>query len=140
MSNFMKIRPVGAQSSHADRRMDGQTDMTKLSAAFCHFANAPNSSRLFRYAGVTSRKTIFSPPMLRQSSTSRTIHSRRPQWRQHCTVRYRNRGPVSDAVSCGNPLVCARYLAESTDRCLADRPPQHLPPTVAGGAKWTAGN
>jgi hypothetical protein len=54
-------------------------------------------------------------------------------------VYYRNRGPVSVAVSCGNPLVWARYLAESTDGCLADRPPD-LPPTVAVGAKWTAGN
>jgi len=34
MSNFMKIHPVGAQSSHVNGRMDGQTDMTKLTAVF----------------------------------------------------------------------------------------------------------
>jgi len=30
ISNFMKIRPVGAEMFHADR----QTDMTKLTASF----------------------------------------------------------------------------------------------------------
>jgi len=35
--NFMKIRPVGAELSHAD----GRTDMTKLIVAFRDFANAP---------------------------------------------------------------------------------------------------
>jgi hypothetical protein len=50
--NFMKIRPVGAQSSHADGRMDGQTEKTQLTAAFRHFENTPISSRLLRYAGV----------------------------------------------------------------------------------------
>jgi len=28
---------------HADRQMDGQTDMTKLLVAFCNFGNAPKS-------------------------------------------------------------------------------------------------
>jgi len=32
----MKIRPVGAELSHAD----GQTDMTKLIVAFHNYANA----------------------------------------------------------------------------------------------------
>jgi len=36
MSNFMKIRPVGAELFHAYRR----TDMTKLTVAFHNFANA----------------------------------------------------------------------------------------------------
>ena len=36
----MKIRPVGAELFHADRRTDGQTDMTKLIVAFRNFANA----------------------------------------------------------------------------------------------------
>jgi hypothetical protein len=35
-SNFMKIRPVGAELLHADRR----TDMTKLIVAFRNFVNA----------------------------------------------------------------------------------------------------
>jgi len=30
VTNFMKIRPVGVEFSHADRRMDGQTDMMKV--------------------------------------------------------------------------------------------------------------
>jgi hypothetical protein len=36
ISNFMKIRPVGAELFHTDR----QTDMTKLIVAFRNFANA----------------------------------------------------------------------------------------------------
>jgi len=42
ISNFMKIRPVGAELFHAD----GQTDMTKLIVAFHNFANAPKTARL----------------------------------------------------------------------------------------------
>jgi hypothetical protein len=30
ISDFMKLRPVGAQLFHADGRADGWTDMTKL--------------------------------------------------------------------------------------------------------------
>jgi hypothetical protein len=37
MSNFMKMRPVGAELFHSD----GQTDMTKLIVAFHNVANAP---------------------------------------------------------------------------------------------------
>jgi len=33
----MKIRPVGAELFHADERID----ITKLTVAFCNFANAP---------------------------------------------------------------------------------------------------
>jgi hypothetical protein len=40
-SNLMKIRPVGAEMFPAD----GQTDMTKLTAAFRNFANAPENKR-----------------------------------------------------------------------------------------------
>jgi len=36
ISNFMKIRPFGAEPFHAD----GQTDVTKLIVAFRNFANA----------------------------------------------------------------------------------------------------
>ena len=35
----MKIRPLGAELFHAD----GQTDMTKLTIAFRHFANPPKT-------------------------------------------------------------------------------------------------
>jgi len=37
ISNFMKIRPVGAELFHADRRTDGQTDITNLIIAFSNF-------------------------------------------------------------------------------------------------------
>jgi hypothetical protein len=42
-SNLMKIRPVGAELLHADRRTDGQTDMMNLIVAFLNFANVPNA-------------------------------------------------------------------------------------------------
>jgi len=35
--NFMKIRPVGSELFHADRRKDGRTEMTKLIVAFHNF-------------------------------------------------------------------------------------------------------
>ena len=38
LSNFMKIRPMGADMFHADR----WTDMTKLIVVFCNFAKTPN--------------------------------------------------------------------------------------------------
>jgi len=41
ISNFMKIRPVGAESFRAD----GRTDMTNLTEAFRKFANAPKNNR-----------------------------------------------------------------------------------------------
>jgi len=42
----MKIRPVGAELIHADRRTDGQTDMAKLIVAVRIFENAPTSEIL----------------------------------------------------------------------------------------------
>jgi hypothetical protein len=36
----MKIRAVGAELFHEDRRTDGQTGMAKLIVAFPNFANA----------------------------------------------------------------------------------------------------
>jgi hypothetical protein len=39
-SNFMKIRWMGAELFHAAR----QTDMTKLTVAFCNFSKAPRSA------------------------------------------------------------------------------------------------
>jgi hypothetical protein len=41
MSSAMKIGPVGAELF----RVDGQTDMTKLTVAFRNFANAPKNKR-----------------------------------------------------------------------------------------------
>ena len=39
ISNFVKIRSVGAELFHADGRTDRQTDMTKLIVTFRIFAN-----------------------------------------------------------------------------------------------------
>ena len=39
----MKIRPVGAEQFHSDRRMGGRIDRTKLTAAFRNVANAPKN-------------------------------------------------------------------------------------------------
>ena len=36
----MKIRTVGTELFHAEREMDGRTDMTKLVVAFRNSANA----------------------------------------------------------------------------------------------------
>jgi hypothetical protein len=41
---FMKISSVGAELFHADRQIDRQTDMTKLTIVFRNFANAPKKS------------------------------------------------------------------------------------------------
>ena len=46
MSNFKKIRPVGAEFFHAEVGMDGQTNMTKLIVAFRNFAKAPKKVQL----------------------------------------------------------------------------------------------
>ena len=43
ITNFMKIRPVGAELIHADRRTYRRKDMTKLIVAFRNFAKAPNN-------------------------------------------------------------------------------------------------
>ena len=49
ISNIMKIRPMGAELFHADRRTDGQTDMTQLIVTFRNFANAPKIILLLLY-------------------------------------------------------------------------------------------
>jgi len=43
VSNFTKIRPVGAELFHADGRTDGQTNMKKLAVAFHNVEKAPKS-------------------------------------------------------------------------------------------------
>jgi hypothetical protein len=45
----MKIRRLGAELFHVDRRADGHTDMTKLIVAFRNSANSPK-----RYSFVLS--------------------------------------------------------------------------------------
>jgi hypothetical protein len=41
ISNFVKIRPAGAEMFYVDGQTDGQTDMTKLIVAFRTFTNPP---------------------------------------------------------------------------------------------------
>jgi hypothetical protein len=43
-SNFIQIRPVGAELFHEDGRTDRRTDMSKLIVVFQNFANAPKNS------------------------------------------------------------------------------------------------
>ena len=47
MSNFIKIRTVGAEVFHVYGRTEGQTDMTKLVVVLCNFANAPKKPNPF---------------------------------------------------------------------------------------------
>jgi len=50
----MKMPPVGAELLHADKRTDGQTDMTKLIVAFRNFANA---SKMGKRKGNIKKKS-----------------------------------------------------------------------------------
>jgi hypothetical protein len=42
----MKIRPVRAEFLHAGGRINGQTDMAKLTVTLGNFANAPKKDRI----------------------------------------------------------------------------------------------
>jgi hypothetical protein len=53
--NFRKIRPVRAEISHADSRMDRRTDMTKLIVAFPNSSNAPKTA----YYDVKQINTVY---------------------------------------------------------------------------------
>jgi hypothetical protein len=44
ISNFTKIRPVGAELFDVEGQTDGQTDMTKLIVVFLNFAKEPKST------------------------------------------------------------------------------------------------
>ena len=48
MSNFMKIRPVGAELFQRNGQPDRQTDVTKLMIDFRNFANAPKNEFILR--------------------------------------------------------------------------------------------
>jgi len=62
ISSFMKIRPVGAELCHADRRRDGQTDkltdMTMLIAAFCNLGKRLKTD-FYATPGVNDCHIIF---------------------------------------------------------------------------------
>ena len=59
ISNFMKIRPLGAKLFHEDSRTDRRTDMAKLIIAFHIFSNAPKNSIIHTFQGFYIHK-IFS--------------------------------------------------------------------------------
>ena len=61
ISNFMKIRPVGAKLFHADRQTDSQTDTTKLIVAFCNFGNPPNYIQQFSSYLIENTSTLHTP-------------------------------------------------------------------------------
>ena len=69
ISNFMKIRPVGAEVFHTG----GQTDMTKLMIAFRNFANAPQ-----KQAGIREAPPLLTELHLKEADnsthSSKTIH------------------------------------------------------------------
>jgi hypothetical protein len=46
MSSFVKIRPVGAELFHTDRRREEPTVMTKLTVGFRYSANSPEMVNL----------------------------------------------------------------------------------------------
>ena len=56
-SNFMKIRPVGAELLHAD----GRTDMKKLIVFFAIFTHAPKIVyiRVVKVRGMSNHKRNF---------------------------------------------------------------------------------
>jgi hypothetical protein len=43
IQNLMKIRSMGDELFHADRRTDRRADMTELTVAFRNFGNAPKN-------------------------------------------------------------------------------------------------
>jgi hypothetical protein len=71
ISNFMKIRPVGAEIFHAE----GRTDMTKLTVPFCKFANAPETDWL--PALPKMRTAHFTHQLVEQQNTFINVR----QWR-----------------------------------------------------------
>ena len=71
----MKIRPVGAEFFHADRR----TDMTKLLVAFRKFANAPKNDILRRTVACfprTASRSCVSPSALLSTWKKLTLTGR----------------------------------------------------------------
>ena len=92
----MKIRLVGAESFHADGRMDGQTDMTNLIVAFRNLANRPKEltfdpARLHKVFScpyffillIYEHKNMLFVPLARPC-LSLEIHG--PHFKNHCNT------------------------------------------------------
>ena len=65
ISDFIKIRQVGAELFHAGRRIERRTDMTKLIVAFRHFANAPKNVYVCMADASQSVRPIIRHPLFR---------------------------------------------------------------------------
>jgi hypothetical protein len=63
ISNFITIRPEGAELFHAIGQRDRQTDMTKL-VAFRNFANAPKNQREIFELGMYRASFLALAPSL----------------------------------------------------------------------------
>jgi hypothetical protein len=50
--NLMKIPPVGAELSHAEKRTGGRTEMKKLIVAFRYFTGKKEGELFFRHISV----------------------------------------------------------------------------------------
>jgi hypothetical protein len=77
MSNFTKIRPVGAELFHDD----GQTEITKLRDAFRNFANAPTNVYMDGLVSVEKTKQILYGAFTRAIQLATADKSVLPLWR-----------------------------------------------------------
>jgi hypothetical protein len=97
ISNFIKIRPVGAKLFHAD----GQADMTRLTDALRNFGNAPknvgtNGTELsigFHGSVVSCTQTRHSAvTVVNQGySVGKGSTLKTPKWRSRFTIHCRNK-------------------------------------------------
>jgi len=53
----MQIRPVGAESFHADGQMDRWTDITKVIDAIRNFVNAPPKKAIINFEFQAKRQS-----------------------------------------------------------------------------------
>jgi hypothetical protein len=58
ISNFIKIRPVGAELFHTEERKDRQTDTVWLTVAFPSFTTAPNMDFYGLLQGLSRRPGV----------------------------------------------------------------------------------
>ena len=73
ISNFAKIRPVGAQLFHVDRQTDRQTDMTKLNSPFSLFCRTPLRTVILGLRRFVN-PTIRSRRSASADNTFKTVH------------------------------------------------------------------
>ena len=59
ISNFMEIRPVGAELFHEDRRKNGRTDIhDEVNITFGNFANAPKNQWSIRGQEIITKNVL----------------------------------------------------------------------------------